>query len=731
MPQRILPLLLLLLSITLPAKSQRPRYEKLSPMLRQLVSTPHTQGKSLRTASATDMEVCAFLRVTSDADEVFERHHVRPLCRYGTLYVAMIPVSSLHGLSLEKAVARMEARPSGKALMDSVSYNINATPVHEGLAPLPQAYTGRGVVMGVMDIGFDLTHPTFYSRDTTEYRIRAFWDQLSQDTIGSPFPVGRDYVTREDLLAVGHARDGLDQSHGTHTLGIAAGSGYDSPYHGIAPESDIVLVANAVSDDIIYIDSADIYKYTFATDALGFKYIFDRADSLGMPCVISFSEGSGEDFWGYDQLYYEMLDSLMGPGHIIVAAAGNQGRTKTYFHKPIGTPSMGTFLSAGSSDMMFTLKSVEDFDLRFVSYYDQPDTLLLSTREVLQQEDSVLTAVSRRDDRLILVRVTAYPSCYVPEETCYDVQVSTTKFVGASPRLSFEIVGDEADVEFYRVNGSLTKNDLNPALDAGECILNIHSPSSSPSIVCVGATIHRTGVTNYQGKWYSLEHGSGGQRSRYSSVGPTYDGRIKPDVMAPGINIISAYNSYFLETHPTSSNNDWNVANFEFNGRTYAWNCNSGTSMSCPAVGGAIALWLQANPRLTPADVLGVISRTSSHYDPSLSYPNNEWGYGEIDVYHGLLDVLGLTSVQSIATRQTVARISVVDRLLVVSFPDALVRPACIRVYNLSGILLHSESLPVGTARYQLPLPVLSPGVYAIQIDGDSSIAGSQLLRIE
>ena len=60
-----------------------------------------------------------------------------------------------------------------------------------------------------------------------------------------------------------------------NTLGIAAGCGYDSPYRGMAYESDICLVSNAVSDDEQFIDSTDYYKYTYATDALGFKYIMD------------------------------------------------------------------------------------------------------------------------------------------------------------------------------------------------------------------------------------------------------------------------------------------------------------------------------------------------------------------------------------------------------------------------------------------------------------------------
>jgi len=62
--------------------------------------------------------------------------------------------------------------------------------------------------------------------------------------------------------------------------------------------------------------------------------------------------------------------------------------------------------------------------------------------------------------------------------------------------------------------------------------------------------------------------------------------------------------------------------------------------MSAPVVAGAIALWLQADPTLTSADCLEIFSKTCTHYDTSLSYPNNLYGYGQIDVAAGLGEVL-------------------------------------------------------------------------------------------
>ena len=704
---------------------------KLSPWLRQ-ISRPQTTAKPFRSPANDQRRVCAFIRTDDDGQQVLRENGCRELARFGNLYIADIPISRLRTMAADPRVGRIEARPSGQVLNDSLIVNINATKAYAGDG-LPQAFTGRGVVMGIMDIGFDLTHPTFFNDDATEYRIRAFWDMLSADTIGSPFYVGRDYQGTEELLALGHSRDGLDQTHGTHTLGTAAGSGAGSKYVGMAPESDICIVANAVSDDLVYIDSADVYKYTYATDALGFKYIFDYAESQGKPCVISFSEGSGQDFWGYDVLYYEMLDSLTGPGRIIVSSAGNNGIIPTWFHKPAGQASAGVFISNNQRSMMVTLKADDDFDLRFVSYIERGDTLTVPMHDVLAQEDSTLAVqFVNIDEQVFDILIEAYPSCYNPEETCYDVTVTAAQGkVGIAPSMSLEVVGEKADVEGYRVTGIFPPNAINPSLVA-EANHSVLSPATAPCVICVGATGYRRGIENYEGKWKQNDGSfTPSHRGSYSSIGPTYDGRIKPDVLAPGTNIISSYSSYYLENHPNANDINWDVEHFDFRGRTYAWNANSGTSMSSPAVGGAIALWLEACPTLSPDDIIGILSRTCRHNDPDHDYPNIYDGYGEIDVYAGLLDILGVSAIKAISREPSAARLTPLgEGRWRLSLPRPATSDLRLTVYALSGQIVARQSLASGQQEYAIDMPALKKdAVYAVQMAGDASAVGSLLIR--
>ncbi|MGQ9806102.1 MAG: S8 family peptidase [Chlorobiales bacterium] len=108
------------------------------------------------------------------------------------------------------------------------------------------------------------------------------------------------------------------------------------------------------------------------------------------------------------------------------------------------------------------------------------------------------------------------------------------------------------------------------------------APADADSILSVGAV------------------NSSGVRASFSSVGPTADGRIKPDIVAQGVSVRSA----------SSSGNTYTNAN--------------GTSLSCPLIAGVAALVLSAHPNLTPMQVLTAIKSTASN----AATPNREIGWG-------------------------------------------------------------------------------------------------------
>lgn len=646
----------------------------------------------------------AFLRIDpAEASNVYRLFGCQQYARYGDLAIVGIPVNKLPALSEHPAVHRIEASPSSHLTMDTTVVVTAVDKVQQSFNSnwITTPYTGRGVVVGVMDVGFDLTHPNFYDSSTSNYRIGAFWDQLSRDTTDSNLPVGRDFVGANNIKSQLHSYDGLIQTHGTHTLGIAAGSGYNSPYRGIAYEADICLVSNAISSDIELIDSADYYKYTSATDALGFKYIFDYAEKQGKPCVASFSEGYPPYLDEEDSLFAAFLDSLSGPGRIIVASAGNEGVVNTYAEKTKGTASAGAFVQTLLQAALYRIKANGTANLNIYAYCNDDshaptDTIRLSTTDI--PVDSVLTDTLFLQGDTCTIYAIQYPSGF-DGNNIINIAFEANKLLTALPPLAIVAEGADAYVQIFgSSNYALANLKTDPRWCAAQPGHNIHAPACFPSVIAVGSTVHRTGFTNYKGEYKDFSKGCvKGMHSGYSSTGPAMNGIMKPEISAPGNNIISSYSSYYIEANPGASDINSDVEHFDFEGRTYAWNANSGTSMSTPVVAGIIALWLQAKPNLTNEDIVRLFSQSSRHPDTTLTYPNNEYGYGEINAYNGLLNILGIDRIETNFTRQC--------------------QQQTYRIYTIDGCLVSvlQSSLPTTISSLQLP-----PGVYVVKGNNES-----------
>ena len=122
-----------------------------------------------------------------------------------------------------------------------------------------------------------------------------------------------------------------------------------------------------------------------------------------------------------------------------------------------------------------------------------------------------------------------------------------------------------------------------------------------------------------------------GDIATFSSYGTMFNGVTQPTVCAPGVNVVAAWNKYYnaymfpdLTTYIDAMT--W---------QGYAYACLDGTSMACPTVSGIIALWLQANPKLTLADVKDILAN-SCDTDGFTAKNPARWGYGKINAKKGL-----------------------------------------------------------------------------------------------
>ena len=615
------------------------------------------------------------------------QHGCSIISEIGRVIVADIPVENLSPLSEEAKVIRIETHRGRHLCLDTTAEHANVAKAYAGTG-LPQAFTGKGVLLGISDIGFDLTHPTFYDAGGTTCRIRHFLDQstATDESSGRATPLGTEYSGQQQILQKQHSADATTELHGTHCLGIAAGSGYNTAYRGMAYEADICAVASSTGDD----------TYFSANEAALLKYIFDCADSLQMPCAISYSIGF--DYVPGDAvLYEEALASMLGPGHILVAAAGNENRKRKYMHKLPGQQSAGTSLrtSDNTVGIVFRIFSNSSFNLRFTSPYGNEDDEMVVQSDLLPSEPTSFFGGILRTER---------------QDSIYTFRINT-EGDNRLQALGVIIEGTDADAQlladYYTTLINLSY--IDSRLGSAESGHNVMLPATLTEVITVGAMCYQQNSSS----------GQYGEIANFSSQGATIDYRVKPDVTASGVDVMSAMNSFYgggSSDTPTSL----------FNGKTYHWTRLSGTSMATPAVAGIVALWLQASPTLSPQQVLDVIAHTSTRPVDDVSYPNNTYGYGEIDAYSGLLYILGLsTAIPQLSTHQPKdLSIKLSGKTLTVEGADAGQLRA-IDVYSLSGTRVgHAANTNT------IDLSALPAGVYAVQITGNGRSLDSTLIRL-
>jgi hypothetical protein len=415
-----------------------------------------------------------------------------------------------------------------------------------------------------------------------------------------------------------------------------------------------------------------------------------------------------------------------------VAAAGNRGHKLNYFHKLRGELSAGTYFDHDGTSVMFQLLADGPFDLRIVAHGEQNDTIVMPSRMFVALPDSEYIDTLALGRGHYSIDVAAYPSCYHPADSVYEVFVRAPFNIRRSGPLSIELIGDDTDVECFGINGNFANNaEAGPAFTVAESSHNVFSPGCAPAVICVGATSYRQAIVTLDSLRHTNGEGRGGERAAYSSVGPTIDGRCKPDVMAPGNYVISSFSSHYYEAKPDAWNiKDYGVDMSEFEGRSYPWAAIYGTSMAAPVVAGAIALWLEAKPDLTPAEVMETIAATARRPLPDMDYPNNLYGYGEIDVYRGLLHILGIDAIEGISADSPMA-ISVASSPQPGTIALRLARQprseVSLRVYSLKGELLAVGRVPPSAGAGIITIGVPSArGICVVQADsGDPAFRGS------
>ena len=606
--------------------------DKVSFHVRQLMSHSSVMHRAQRTTSD---KVCAFVRFAEgDAHQLLAKYDCELVTQIGDIYIANIPLPRLAEMAASEQVERIETQLGGRLCNNTSPQWTGTTMVQSGLS-LPHGYDGTGVLLGIVDSGFDVTHPAFYGIDGKTYRIKGFVDDyaVEGETKGKATPLGREYTTQEDILNNDHVGD-TKGNHGTHCLGTAAGSGYGTPYRGVAYGADIFAISSRNAGDDYLANSAD--------QTARMKRIFDYAEEHQQPCVITYSIGF-DDIPGDTQLFREALDRLVGPGRILVTSAGNSGGDVFYVEKPVGTATAGVALLYNSKHLAHAyMKSEQPFRLKCLVWQRKTSggtTYELADSVVFDSTNLPTDSLLMRGHHLLLQQSGSF----------YTLSARTEKQERDTLLLAVE--GVESEIKMYASAETPFENITEKQLTDGRFRAGVKNrsvglPGCLQSAVTVGALNGRASFVNTLGQTYFSRGGQSnvGTIAVFSSIGPTRDGLLKPDIVAPGVNVLSAGNSYCPDSF------DWSmVAKSTFKGREYPWLSMSGTSMSGPCAAGIVALWLQANPKLSPDDVKSVFKATAKPILVDGQSPNNVYGYGLIDAYAGIQEVLKqATGIQTV-----------------------------------------------------------------------------------
>jgi hypothetical protein len=171
---------------------------------------------------------------------------------------------------------------------------------------------------------------------------------------------------------------------------------------------------------------------------------------------------------------------------------------------------------------------------------------------------------------------------------------------------------------------------LKASFPSGNTNKTVGMPGTAAGAITAASYVTKWSWTDYTGgSWWYGSPDRTRNISSFSSVGPTADGRQKPDIAAPGQGIVAAFSRY-----DTSESTSHMIVNQKYY-------LSQGTSMATPHVTGASALLLSAKPTLTADQIKNYFTSTARTDDFTSTVWNSSWGYGKMDVYKAMANAVG------------------------------------------------------------------------------------------
>jgi subtilisin family serine protease len=548
----------------------------MDPALQELL-----RADDMSAASAADVEAIVRLRHVGVTVP-----YVRFVARFGHIATCRIPAKAVRAVWRHPGVASLKAartlNPDHRP--NSVPDDL-ASRARDVRRPSHTRLTGTGAVVGIVDWGLDIDHPSFRHADGTT-RVLALWDQ--RGAVGdSPRPYGYGQIhDRRKIDAalrsphpyetLGYHPGDADRgtgSHGTHVADIAAGNGRAGGPSGIAPEAWLVFVHLADRGTGGLATLGDSVRLLEAVD-----YIRRVAGELELPWVINLSVGRHGGPHDGRTLVELAFDELLtaAPGRFIVQSAGNYRRARTH--------ATGVVTAGEIRTLIFRTHVDDTTPNELEIWYSGEDELAVrlappdapAGRWVRLGTHSPVTVNGATVGWL-------YHRASDPNNHDHHIDAFLSP---SAPAGTWRVSLRAEHVANGRFHAWLERDDR-----CARCQTRF-APNSSDTTTTIG-TIANGRIPLVVGAYNA--HDAAAPVAPFSSSGPTRDRRLKPDCLAPGVDVLAARSA-----RPGSASSSGLLVR------------KSGTSMAAPHVTGAVALCLQATAgRLTARDIRQLVLRTT------------------------------------------------------------------------------------------------------------------------
>lgn len=483
---------------------------------------------------------------------------------------------------------------------------------------------GAGVIVGFVDTGINYTDSLFRNVDGST-RIIGIWDQtnnsdnsnnIENETV-KPFSAfsalyGTQYTAEEINLALNSdnpasivpTRD--ENGHGTFLASIAAGNRDErAGFSGAAPQASIAMVKlkpakQYLRDFYLIQDGAEAYQENDIM--MGVSYLYFLARKYSMPLVVCIPLGTNMgSHMGMSRLGQYLNQVSLSNGSAVITAAGNETGARHHFRAVMdaSTDEVTAELRVGEREAGFSMELwAENMGVYTVGFISPTGEVAREISVPLRGENTVSFLLEQ-------TQITVYTQI---ADVSSGSQFIFMRFENPMSGIWRILIRNSLDIRetfhiWLPVRGFISDETyfLRPDPDT-----IITDPGNARYPITVTAYDHtKNSIYIHASRGYSLS------------------GRIKPDLAAPGVNILGASVSGRRLTRM------------------------SGTSVSAAHLAGAAAIllnWgvLNANYPYLNTPVLKSIFVRGAQRNPALTYPNREFGYGTLNLYEAFLHLRNL-----------------------------------------------------------------------------------------